>query len=120
MVGRTRKRGDAMNVLVTPSTHRKGPKPIPKEQRFWRMVYRTDWCWLWLGAKLKKGYGVFRETCPRRSVLAHRVAYELANGPIPGGKFVCHHCDNPSCVRPSHLFLGTQKDNMADCSRKGR
>jgi hypothetical protein len=90
-------------------------------QRFWAKVEKTDGCWVWTGGKFVRGYGSFR---PGRrgdaSVRAHRFSWELTNGPIPEGMIVCHRCDNPSCVRPDHLFLGTNQDNTTDARRKGR
>lgn len=86
--------------------------------RFWAKVEKTDACWHWTAAKDSKGYGIFQfQGKPHK---AHRVAYELTYGPIPAGLFVCHHCDNPSCVRPDHLFLGTVQDNNRDRDQKGR
>lgn len=86
--------------------------------RFWSKVNQTKMCWIWTGAKYKNGYGAFRFF--GKNTTAHRVAYILTRGQIPTGMFVCHKCDTPACVRPSHLFLGTQKDNMRDASLKGR
>lgn len=76
-------------------------------------------CWLWSGARHPQGYGFIKRK-DGAQLRAHRVAYELMFGSIPAGVFVCHHCDNPRCVRPSHLFLGSHKDNMADMATKGR
>jgi hypothetical protein len=76
-------------------------------------------CWFWGGACHPQGYGLIKRK-DGAQLRAHRVAYELMYGPIPEGVFVCHRCDNPCCVRPSHLFLGSHADNMADMVTKSR
>jgi hypothetical protein len=91
----------------------------PRELRFWAYVNKTDTCWLWAGPTFRSsGYGRFNIN--REHLAAHRVAWELTNGPIPAGLFACHHCDVRQCVRPDHLFLGTQADNVRDMFVKGR
>jgi len=99
-------------------------------KRFWSQV-KIGWgdaCWLWDGAKGPDGYGAFlmrkspelRGSKAWHSMLAHRVAFLLEYGLIPADLYVCHKCDVRMCVRPDHLFLGTQLDNMADSVAKGR
>jgi hypothetical protein len=90
-----------------------------QKRRFWAKVLKTDTCWIWQGAKDKDGYGVAIFVGePRRKT--HQLAYEDQVGPIPEGLGVLHHCDNPPCVRPDHLFLGTNQINLADMRAKGR
>jgi len=77
-------------------------------------------CWLWTAAKLPKGYGQMKLPKTRRQEYAHRLSYIIHYGEIPDGKHVCHRCDNPSCVNPDHLFLGSAQDNLDDMKSKGR
>lgn len=79
-------------------------------------------CWGWSGAKDQKGYGIVsnRQSSKQSPEKAYRVSYEMTYGVIPIGKVVRHKCDNPECTNPNHLELGTQKENMQDCSRRGR
>lgn len=93
--------------------------PPPEKLQLYSMPEPNSGCQLWLRQVDRKGYGCV-SVGGNRSLLAHRVAYELIHGAIPAGVFVCHKCDVPSCINVDHLFLGTPKDNMVDMVRKGR
>jgi len=104
MIQSSRKRGAVLRLLVS------------------KMEKSQQGCWEWQGSKTN-GYGSFRipGVCNDTKILASRAAWVVFNGEaIPDGLFVCHHCDNPKCFNPDHLFLGTQKDNIQDCKKKGR
>ena len=87
-------------------------------RRFWSKVKRGPGCWEWTGSKDRNGYGGIRIGGKLKK--AHRVSWELGHGSIPKDMCVCHTCDNPSCVRLSHLWLGTKKDNTQDAINKNR
>lgn len=92
-------------------------------ERFWSHVAKTDTCWLWTGSKRNKGYGAFVWADDEGRVIqgrAHRFSYQIMVGPIPAKLFVLHRCDNPACVNPDHLFVGTNQDNVSDMMQKGR
>ena len=91
---------------------------LPLRERFFKYVQKTPTCWLWTGSKDRKGYG--RLTINDKPHLASRISWTLHYGDIPIGKHILHHCDNPQCVNPEHLFMGTPKDNVADMWAKGR
>jgi len=112
---RTRKHG---------SPHPKKNDHAPLNERFWRFVDKKsdDECWNWTGNKLPSGYGQISIGAKKEmSKGAHRVSWELANNSdIPKNMYVMHKCDNPSCVNPNHLTIGTAKENTQDMIRKGR
>lgn len=94
-------------------------------ERFWLKVTTNPiWngsdCWIWRGACFQKGYGQFWTGKTKKKIKAHRYSWVLHNGQIPNGFYVLHKCDNMVCVKPSHLFLGTHADNVADKISKGR
>jgi hypothetical protein len=88
--------------------------------RFWSKVEKSDTCWAWLGGHTQTGYGTFSVNGRVRR-LAHRFSWAMHTGHDPPADMdVCHRCDNPACVRPSHLFVGTRKANMRDSLDKNR
>ena len=89
-----------------------------RDGSFWNKVDASGDCWLWTAGRFATGYGAYWQA--GRTLKAHRVAYELLIGSLGVGDFVLHHCDNPPCVNPAHLFVGTKKDNALDAVEKGR
>ena len=90
------------------------------DERFWMQTEKRlpDECWEWIGSKNDDGYGSIQIN--KTLTKAHRFSWQISNGEIPTGLCVLHKCDNPSCVNPNHLFLGTQQDNIIDMHKKGR
>lgn len=88
-------------------------------KRFWSKVHKTPTCWNWTGST-RNGYGTFWARIGSNHSRTHRLSWMIHRGPIPNGMQVLHHCDNKKCVRPSHLWLGTNADNVRDKMQKGR
>lgn len=101
---------------------KRGADPVPWQERFWRYITPgdPDACWEWTGSRDHRGYGRIN-IGGGHITRAHRASYELHSGqPIPAGLVVRHRCDNPPCVNPAHLLLGTMRDNSRDMAERGR
>lgn len=90
---------------------------VPLETRFWAKVVKSETCWNWRGATNRGRASINIGGTPKNAAV---VSWEMAVGAVPSGMVICHKCDNPRCVRPDHLFLGTQRDNIHDAISKGR
>lgn len=118
---RARATGDPLRTAAG----RIGPEPTRLHgattlDRFWHHVAVTDACWTWTASVNEHGYGIFNLRTNEGALLAHRFVWEITYGLIPSGRSVCHSCDNPPCIRPDHLFLGSHEDNMRDMATKRR
>lgn len=116
-----------LNPAARASLHLEGSAPMPNYRprplyiRFWEKVRtQPDGCWEWQGGRARFGHGLIHTGPGARLSQAHRVSWELNVGPVPPGACVLHRCDNPPCVNPAHLFLGTKHDNIRDMVAKGR
>ena len=111
---------------TVPCAHKEIKLTPDDEVRFWEKVdkdgptmpHMESPCWVWTATKVRTGYGQIK--AGGKMILAHRAAWTIENGPIPSGLCILHRCDQPSCVRASHLFTGTHQDNMDDMAAKGR
>ncbi len=98
---------------------KRGIKPL--SDRFWSKVKKTKYCWVWTASKINGGYGSIQKgKSGEGTICAHRLSWIIHYGKIENNLWVLHRCDNRSCVRPDHLFLGTYRDNIEDMASKGR
>lgn len=115
----SKKPSRSLTAGLATSPYIRNRRAVPLGEKFWSRVRKGIGCWIWGGSKNSMGYGLFHI---RRgySVYAHRAVWAMARGPIPTGMCVLHKCDNPPCVRLSHLWIGSQSENVQDMHKKGR